>query len=289
MGWRRADRPNPVAARWQQICALLARRRPRLSPSRAARYTPEPPVIERNRSCAAKAADEIRTRDPELGKLVLYQLSYRRTRLDITRSARRALYAPARTLRPLPFAVLVKRLLAPIIASLLGAALLGLLIYGVSHQAPSRTLDQALADGQQPLAPQATHALPALIGGGRSSLAAYRGRVVVLNFWASWCPGCQAEASELERLQRNLQRHHRATVLGVTYEDITSDSLEFLHQYHVTFPNLVDGSGDFGRSYGTDQLPESFLIGPTGHVAAISREGITKPFVEHALQLASRA
>ncbi|MFI5005191.1 MAG: peroxiredoxin family protein [Solirubrobacterales bacterium] len=182
----------------------------------------------------------------------------------------------------------MRRLLAPVIAILLGGALLGLLVYGVTHQAASRTLDQALADGQQPLAPQATRALPELSSRGASSLAAYRGHVVVLNFWASWCTGCQVEAPALERLQHELQRH-RATVLGVTYEDIASDSLAFLRQYRLTFPNLVDGSGDFGRSYGTNQLPESFLIGPSGRVAAISREGVTKPFLERALQLAARA
>jgi cytochrome c biogenesis protein CcmG, thiol:disulfide interchange protein DsbE len=182
--------------------------------------------------------------------------------------------------------VLVKRLLGPTIASLLGAALLGLLVYGVTHQAPSRSIDQALADGQQPLAPQATETLPALIGRGRGSLATYRGHVVVLNFWASWCPGCQAEAPEMERLQRELQRHS-GTVLGVTYEDIASESLKFVRSYHITFPNLVDGSGEYGRSsYGTAQLPESFLINPSGHIAAVSRGEIEKPFVERALRLA---
>jgi peroxiredoxin len=187
----------------------------------------------------------------------------------------------------------VRRLLGPALATILGAALLGLLAYGVAHQAPSRTLDQSLADGQHPLAPQATHALPVLTGGGSRSipdrsLASYRGRVVVLNFWASWCTGCQAEAPELERLQQELQRH-RATVLGVTYEDIASDSLEFVRRYHITFPNLVDGSGEFGRSFGTDQLPESFLIDPSGRITAISREGVTKPFLAQALRLAESA
>jgi peroxiredoxin len=182
--------------------------------------------------------------------------------------------------------VRVKRLLGPTLATMLGAALLGLLIYGVTHQGPSRSIDQALADGQQPLAPEAAYALPALAGGGRGSLASYRGHVVVLNFWASWCPGCQAEAPEVERLQRELRRHN-GTVLGITYEDIASESLEFVRRYHLTFPNLVDGSGEFGRSaFGTAQLPESFLIDPSGHIAADSRGEIEKPFVERALRLA---
>jgi cytochrome c biogenesis protein CcmG/thiol:disulfide interchange protein DsbE len=182
----------------------------------------------------------------------------------------------------------VQRRLPTLLASLFGLALLGLLIYGVSHQAPNRTLDQALADGLRPLAPHASQMLPRLTGPGSASLASYRGHVVVLNFWASWCPPCQAEAPAVERLQRQLQRYH-ATVLGVTDEDITSDSLEFVRHDHLTYPNLRDGSGEFVRLYGTNQLPESFLLDPSGHITFIERNAIGKAFIERALRLAQSA
>lgn len=196
---------------------------------------------------------------------MLYQLSYRRAEA--------------------PYYALVKRLLPSAVASLLGAAFLGLLIYGVSHESPNRSIDQALHEGRQPLAPKAAEALPVLIGRGESSLAAYHGRVVVLNFWASWCPPCQAEAPAMERLQRELERRH-ATVLGVTDLDVASESLKFVREHHLTYPNLRDGSGEYAHLYGTDQLPESFLIDPSGHITAAVRGEIEKPFVERALRLA---
>ncbi len=187
--------------------------------------------------------------------------------------------------------LLVKRLALPTLISLVGVALLGLLIYGVTHQAASRTLDEARAHGQDPVAPQATRKLPVLSGDAAvssDSLAAYRGKVVVLNFWASWCEPCQLEAPLLERAQSQLERHD-GTVLGVTYLDASPDSLSFVRHYHLTYPNLRDNSGTFAHSYGTDQLPESFVIDRYGRIVAISRGEIDQAFVDHAIALAESA
>jgi cytochrome c biogenesis protein CcmG/thiol:disulfide interchange protein DsbE len=179
----------------------------------------------------------------------------------------------------------MRRRTLPILASLVGACLVGLLIYGVSAQSASRTLDEAVAQGKRPLAPEATRSLPWLSGGGSASLASFSGKVLVLNFWASWCEPCQVEAPLLERAQSQLE-HHDATVLGVTYLDASPDSQSFVRQYHLTYPNLRDNDGDFAHSYGTDQLPESFVIDRHGHIVAISRGEIDQAFLNHAIALA---
>jgi cytochrome c biogenesis protein CcmG/thiol:disulfide interchange protein DsbE len=182
----------------------------------------------------------------------------------------------------------VRGRLLPIFVSILGACLIGLLIYGISHQAASRTLDEAVHDGKHPLAPDAGHSLLGLAGTHTASLASYAGKVVVLNFWASWCEPCQEEAPLLERAQGQLERHD-ATVLGVTYLDASPDSEGFVRKYRLTYPNLRDTDGDFAHSYGTDQLPESFVIDRQGQIVAISRGEIGQAFLDRAIALAERS
>jgi cytochrome c biogenesis protein CcmG, thiol:disulfide interchange protein DsbE len=173
----------------------------------------------------------------------------------------------------------------PILISIVGACLIGLLVYGISNQAASRTLDNLLAEGRHPAAPDASRMLPVLGGHGLSSLASLRGKVVILNFWASWCPPCQTEAPLLQRAQGPLRKLN-ATVLGVTYEDVVPDSEKFMAGHGLTYPNLRDDTGTFAHSYGTDQLPESFLLDRSGHIVALERGEIEQKFIAKALALA---
>jgi cytochrome c biogenesis protein CcmG/thiol:disulfide interchange protein DsbE len=182
----------------------------------------------------------------------------------------------------------VRGRLLPILVCIAGACLIGLLVYGVSTRSASRTLDEAAAQGRHPPAPQAARTLPVLsgaAGAGGDSLAAYKGKVVVLNFWASWCVPCQTEAPLLERAQSRL-RQHNGTVLGVTYLDASTDSQVFVREHRITYPNLRDTTGEFARAYGTDQLPESFVIDRNGGVVAVSRGEIGQAFVNNAIKLA---
>jgi len=173
----------------------------------------------------------------------------------------------------------------PILISVAGACLIGLLVYGISTQSASRTLDTRVHEGRRPLAPAAGHTLPVLGGAGVGSLGALRGKVVLLNFWASWCVPCATEAPMLQRAEPTLRRYG-ATVLGVTYKDAAPDSEAFVRRYHLSYPNLRDGTGSFAGAYGTDQLPESFIVDRDGHVVTLQRGEISQRFVDQAIELA---
>ncbi len=180
---------------------------------------------------------------------------------------------------------MAKRSLMPLLIGVAGAALVGLLVYGVLAQAPKRTLDEAIKQGHHPTAPAANIPMPMLSGNGARTLASYRGKVVVLNFWASWCTPCQEESPILERAQHALARRG-GTVLGVTFRDSSPDSLTFVKHYGVSYPNLRDTTGEFAQSYGTTQIPETFVIDSSGDVVAISRGEIDEAFLNHAIALA---
>ena len=172
-----------------------------------------------------------------------------------------------------------------IVIAVLGALLAGLLVYGLVQRSDDRTLDAAVRDGKQPPAPD--HALPLLDGTGSKSLADYRGKVVVLNFWASWCPPCREEAPMLERFQGTLG--NRGTVLGVTYKDDPQDSRAFERKHHLTYPSLSDGKLQMAPKYGTTALPETFVIDRRGRIVAVSRGEVSRAFLDHAVTEALRS
>ena len=176
----------------------------------------------------------------------------------------------------------VKRNAVPLVAVIAAAALIGLLVYGVAQRGENRTLDDAVANGHRPAAPD--RPLPVLGGGGQRSLASFRGKPVVLNFWASWCSPCRLEAPLLERAQKRLAAHG-GTVLGVTYRDASPDSQDFVKRLKVTYPSIRDVDGQLAKAYGTRQLPETFVIDSRGRVAAIQRGPVNRQFLDEALAI----
>ena len=172
----------------------------------------------------------------------------------------------------------MKRLLAPAPLAAMAAALalVALLTYGVLSGGGRSGIDEALADGKRPDAPGLT--LPRLGAPGRTSLDDYRGRVVVLNFWASWCAPCRDEAPLLERWHRRIAPRG-GTVLGVDALDATDDALAFMRRYRITYPNVRDAAGERLKPFGIAAYPETFVVDRRGRIAALVRGPVTEDFL----------
>jgi cytochrome c biogenesis protein CcmG/thiol:disulfide interchange protein DsbE len=147
------------------------------------------------------------------------------------------------------------------------ALLVGLLAYGVASQGADTTIDSALQRGRLVKAPATT--LPRLGEPGKASVSDYRGKVVLVNFWASWCGPCTKELPTLEAAQKRMERGG-GTVLGINIRDNTEDAMRFVRRFDLTFPSLRDGSGDETDKWGVTGYPESYLLDRDGRVVAHS-------------------
>jgi len=176
----------------------------------------------------------------------------------------------------------LKRLLAPVplAAVAIVLALVALLAYGVAQNTPDRTIDDAVAAGKRIPAPKLD--LPRLGSSNRLSLAALRGKVVVINFWASWCPPCRGESPILERWHRRIAARG-GTVLGVDVLDLESDARAFVHRYGMTYPILHDGDGGSRKAFDVYQQPDTIVIDRRGRIASVVRGPVTDAYLQRVL------
>jgi cytochrome c biogenesis protein CcmG/thiol:disulfide interchange protein DsbE len=148
-------------------------------------------------------------------------------------------------------------------------ALVGLLGYGLlSKGSTGVALGEAAPAGP----------LPRLEGKGTGSLADYRGRWVLVNFWASWCIPCRQEAPALERFERE-HGGPGFTVLGIDTRDLSGDGQKFARRYGLTYPQLRDGDGQRAHDFGTTGVPENFLVDPRGKLRLLNRGPVTAEYL----------
>ncbi len=105
--------------------------------------------------------------------------------------------------------------------------------------------------------------------GSLHSLKDYRGRVVVLNFWATWCPPCRREMPSIEALWKGLKDSGIA-VLGVHVGPDMAAARTFAARTGLTFPILVDDTKEVSYHYGVRSMPTTVIVGPEGRVEYVA-------------------
>ena len=94
----------------------------------------------------------------------------------------------------------------------------------------------------------------------------YRGKVVLVNFWASWCAPCRREQRGLEELWRKLSPSGKVAFIGVDYKDNPSAGAAYLRSFGVTYPSVSDPQGSLGNRFNVPYLPATILVDADGQL-----------------------
>jgi cytochrome c biogenesis protein CcmG/thiol:disulfide interchange protein DsbE len=94
------------------------------------------------------------------------------------------------------------------------------------------------------------------------------GKVIVVNFWASWCKPCEQEAAELEEAWRFYQDSGEVVFLGVDYVDTETEALKYLEKFEITYPNGPDLRTAISQIFRISGVPETYIIDKNGKLAS---------------------
>lgn len=124
------------------------------------------------------------------------------------------------------------------------------------------------------------------ISGEGVALAGFRGKPVVINVWASWCPGCNDEAADLREFAAD---HPEVVVLGVDFQDTVEGARRFYRRWEWTHPSIFDSSGTQSAALGLFGMPTTLFLDSRHRIAARVVGATDRAGFERGLELATRA
>jgi cytochrome c biogenesis protein CcmG/thiol:disulfide interchange protein DsbE len=133
-------------------------------------------------------------------------------------------------------------------------------------------------------APNFTLAALGAHGASTIDLASFKGKPIVLNFWASSCAPCHDEAPMLQTTWQHVQSKG-VVFIGIDFQDARSDGLSFLQKYAITYPNALDADGSTAIHYGVTYTPTTFFINRQGLIVRSIPREMTAQELQTSLQL----
>ena len=163
-----------------------------------------------------------------------------------------------------------------ILSAIAGIAMLAALVLIVLSTVSGRGGGPLASNGASPEAGAAAVAAGKMapdftltdLDGKQHSLSGFRGKVVFLNLWATWCPPCRSEMPSIKGLYSAFQKDNDFVVLAVSEDSDVKSVPAYVRENHLGFPVLLDPRNLVGEAYDVSGLPESFVIGRDGRIVA---------------------
>jgi cytochrome c biogenesis protein CcmG/thiol:disulfide interchange protein DsbE len=177
-----------------------------------------------------------------------------------------------------------RRILIFSVVSLVNVGLLALILTQLLTPAPKAAVSDPLVGHPAPdfsLAMLLPHSNKTML-----SLSHFKGKPLVLNFWASWCAPCKEELPLLESTWKRMQAQGKDVIfLGIDFQESKSDAANFLQTYGITYPTVLDATGSVASKYSIASLPDSIFIDRNGTVLSKVAREITAQALSSNLQL----